>query len=359
MTGAANTNRPSQAFIPPRYYAALVSTLSELGYDRDTFLAEVGVDAKLLASEEAYLTLDQVETLVGRACEMENTDDLGLRVGQGLQLMSHGALSVAALTAPTPREGLQTVVEFFALIIPVFALEVHDYGVTTGIRLTDRFPLSPEVERFHTATISGSIYAQLRFLLGGAIPAGVELLARHPRPPGLPEWVDDAGVALNFDQPHYEIRVPTSALSVAMPFADPRAHELGRQRCMDLLDAMPDPTRLSSAVARLLLEHGPPFLSLESVSRSLSLSGRSLRRRLEDEGTSFREVLDGVRLSLADKWLGDSSRTITDIGISLGYADASNFARAYRRARGKSATQARAEISGEASGKVEAAARKR
>lgn len=335
--------RPTQAFIPPRYYAVLVDTLTELGHDPAQLLALVAQGPALLTSEARLLTLSEVEALVSRAVTLEDTDDLGLRVGQRLQVMSHGSLSVAALTAPTTGAALETVVEFFQLLMPLFSLAVHRYGEATGVRLSVRWPLAPEVERFHTATMSGSIYAQFQFLLGGALPPGVELDARHPRPQGLPAWVDDVGVKLHFGADHYEIRLPTSALTLPMPLADVRSHELARQRCQELLDARPDPSRLSDAVARLLSERGPPFLSLEETARALSLSSRSLRRRLESEGSSFRSVLEEVRLSLADDWLGDPQRTITEIGISLGFTDTSNFSRAYRRARGLSPAKAREE----------------
>lgn len=335
-------SRPTLAFIPPRYYAVLIDTLVELGHPRAPLLAAGGIEPEALAHDDAFLTLAQVEALVERACVLENTDDLGLRVGQRLQIMSHGPLSVVALTAPTARGALDSVLEFFPLLMPLFALEVHDRGEFSYIRLDVRFGLSPEVERFHTATMSGSLYAQLRFILGGPMPEGVELSARHPRPPGLPPWVDEIGIPLHFDRPHYEIRIPTSLLSIVMPLADPRAHELARRRCHELVAARPDPTRLSSSVARHLTSVGPPFPLLEDVSRALSLSSRSLRRRLDEEGTSFRAVLEEVRLAMADEWLGDPRRTITEIGLSLGYTDASNFSRAYRRARGVNPAKARA-----------------
>ncbi|MCA9642764.1 MAG: AraC family transcriptional regulator ligand-binding domain-containing protein [Myxococcales bacterium] len=347
MTVIVRANRPGQPFVPPRYYAVLVDVLVALGHDRSTILHTVRLESSLLASDGRYLTLAQVEALVGHACRLENTDDLGLRVGQRLQLMSHGALSVAALTAPSPRAALQTIVEFFPLIMPLFSIRIDSQGESTDVRLNARFPLDPDVERFHTATMSGSLYAQLCFLIGGPMPSGVELFARHPRPEGLPSWVDDIGVALHFDQPHYAIRVPTRLLEIAMPLADPRTHELGLQSCRDALDAMPDPTLLSSAVSLALQQHGPPFPNVDTVARSLSVSSRSLRRKLDEEGTSFRELLEDVRLALADEWLRDPGRSITDIGISLGYADASNFSRAYRRARGKSASQARTELQDE------------
>jgi AraC-like DNA-binding protein len=48
-----------------------------------------------------------------------------------------------------------------------------------------------------------------------------------------------------------------------------------------------------------------------------------------------------VRSSLADAWLEDPRRSITEIGLDLGYTDAANFARAYRRTNGQSPSAAR------------------
>ena len=338
--------RPVQAFIPPRYYAILLDVLGERGHDRPGLLRLAGIPTDAFVGDESYLTLAQVEALVGRACELEDTDELGLQVGQRLQLMSHGSLSVAALTSPTIADAVELIVECFALLMPLFALSVHPRGVSTGVRLGVRWPLDPEVERFHTATMSGSLYAQLRFLLGGVLPKDVELDARHPRPPGLPAWVDTIDIALRFDQPHYELRMPTALLSVALPLADKRAHETARRRCLELLAARPDPARVASMVTHALAEHGPPFPDLEGVSRALGLSSRSLRRRLQEEGVSFRELQSHARLAMADQWLADPHRSITDIGLELGYSDAANFSRAFRAARGRTPNEARAELLG-------------
>ncbi|NLY93283.1 MAG: AraC family transcriptional regulator [Myxococcales bacterium] len=336
-----DASRPRVAFVPTRHYAVLLDVLEARGHRRDALLAHAGLDASVFASEHGHLTLEEVERLVGRACALENTDALGLEVGQRLQLMSHGSLSVAALTAPTVREAVETVVRFFALVSPLFSLELRRGEAKTAVRLSVRWPIDHEVERFHTATMSGSLYAQLRFLLGGTLPPGVELDARHPRPPGLPPWVDEIDVTIRFDRPRYELRLPSSILDVRLPLADPRAHESARRTCAAELAARPDPSRFSAAVERALRESGPPFPDLDATSRLLGISSRSLRRKLAEEGTSFREILAVVRLATADVWLADPKRSITEIGLALGYADAANFTRAYRRARGTSPSEIR------------------
>lgn len=336
--------RPNLAFIPSRYYETLLDVLEERGVDREAFLREAGIHSPL--GEGRYLTIDEIEHLVLLACAHDSVDALGLTVGSRLQLMSHGALSVAALTSPTIDYACEIIIRFFPLINPLFTLVKIALPESVAVRLLVRWPLDPEAERFHTAAMMGSLYAQLRFLLGGEIPRGAILEALHPRPPGLPEWVDRTGVELRFGAKHYQLTLPSHFLEYGLPLADPRAHEDAVRGCEALLQSLPDPERLSVTVAQLLRSRGAPYPGLEETARALSLSSRSLRRRLDEEGSSFREILEDIRMEEADRLLGDDELTITEIAHRLAYSDSGNFSRAYRRARGMSPREARSSRGG-------------
>jgi len=80
-----------------------------------------------------------------------------------------------------------------------------------------------------------------------------------------------------------------------------------------------DHTTASANVAR----------ELDAVARSLHTTTRTLRRRLEDEGTSFRVIKDGLRRELAIDWLTKTQRPLGRIGADLGFADAAAFYRAF------------------------------
>jgi AraC-like DNA-binding protein len=118
--------------------------------------------------------------------------------------------------------------------------------------------------------------------------------------------------------------------------ADPKAHAAACAQCDELLAAMLMPDRTASEVRALLEQAGPPFPDFEAVARALGASSRTIRRRLDAEGVSFRVLLDEVRLGLAKRWLARGDRPITAIGLELGYADSANFTRAFRRAFGQS-----------------------
>ena len=61
------------------------------------------------------------------------------------------------------------------------------------------------------------------------------------------------------------------------------------------------------------------------------MSPRTLRRKLEDEKTSFRVLLDELRMHVAIKYLRDTDLTIEAVAAALGFSDAANFRHAFRR----------------------------
>jgi len=61
------------------------------------------------------------------------------------------------------------------------------------------------------------------------------------------------------------------------------------------------------------------------------MSLRSLQRRLNDEGTSYKDLLDETRRELASHYMAESHRSINEITYLLGFSEPSNFSRAFRR----------------------------
>ena len=72
-------------------------------------------------------------------------------------------------------------------------------------------------------------------------------------------------------------------------------------------------------------------ISLEEIASELSMQPRTLNRKLQAEGTTFRELINEVRFEAARRLLEDSTMRIADIARALGYADASGFSHAFQR----------------------------
>lgn len=89
-------------------------------------------------------------------------------------------------------------------------------------------------------------------------------------------------------------------------------------------------------VVQLRIEHLTPARAaqLETVAESLAMSPRSLQCRLAEAGRGYSGGVTETRLRRAADWLERSGKPIGEIAFDVGYADASNFPRAFRRRTG-------------------------
>jgi AraC-like DNA-binding protein len=80
---------------------------------------------------------------------------------------------------------------------------------------------------------------------------------------------------------------------------------------------------------------GKQALAMDAVAQEFGMSTRTLSRRLVERGSSYHEILDGVRRELADVLISDPHNKLSEIALLLGFSDASAFHRAYVRWTGR------------------------
>ncbi len=101
-----------------------------------------------------------------------------------------------------------------------------------------------------------------------------------------------------------------------------------------------DQSKVAADVRRLLIQMLPSGKAdQDTIASRLYRSTSTLQRQLNAEGTSYRDVLETTRRSLAEKYLRDSDHTQAEIAYMVGFSDQSNFARAFKRWTGVSPGQ--------------------
>jgi AraC-like DNA-binding protein len=75
---------------------------------------------------------------------------------------------------------------------------------------------------------------------------------------------------------------------------------------------------------------------IQTVAEAAGMSSRTFQRRLGESGVSFTGLVTDCRIRFAKEWLAASDIPVAEIAATLGYTDASNFARAFRRQIGMS-----------------------
>ena len=77
------------------------------------------------------------------------------------------------------------------------------------------------------------------------------------------------------------------------------------------------------------------------IAESLHMTPRNMHRKLQKEGTSFKVLLTGIRRELAQQYIQDRSKTLTEISFLLGFSEVSSFSRAYKGWTGQPPSEAR------------------
>lgn len=114
--------------------------------------------------------------------------------------------------------------------------------------------------------------------------------------------------------------------------ADSRLYAVIQKLADILLQQRPSDTDFCGVVINALVDQfGVSMPSLAGVADQLKLSMRTVQRRLSAQGTSYEELLDSTRRSIADRLLSDTDVPMTDIAFLLGFSELSAFTRAARR----------------------------
>lgn len=98
-------------------------------------------------------------------------------------------------------------------------------------------------------------------------------------------------------------------------------------------------------------------IDINTVAESLTMSRRSLQRNLARKALNYSQLLANIRMRLAARWLARSEKPIAEIAFDLGYQDASNFTRAFRRQAGVSPQTFRTNLTPDAESQIKGGAK--
>ncbi|AKS42611.1 helix-turn-helix domain-containing protein [Wenzhouxiangella marina] len=240
----------------------------------------------------------------------------------------HGPLGLATISASNLGQALDTLVRFEPVRAPWTCLRLVNESDHRVLVLSQRFPLSGPGERLMEINLL-ALCALIAPLMGSdaqrlitELPWPAEHQATALRE-ALPGPLITGGKRL-------ALRVPRDCADLPCPLADPELHALMRNRCQRLLRD-PEDRPISGQVSLVLLEHGGRNPGLQAVARELGRSSRSLSRHLADEGVDYRQLVDRTRQAIAEDLLRHTRIPLAEIAQQLGYADPSNFNRAFRR----------------------------
>jgi AraC-like DNA-binding protein len=271
-----------------------------------------------------------------------NDDHFGLHRGAAFEIKNGGVLAYLAVCSKTVDEAIDGFQRYASVVCDGFSAEVkrERAGVQLIVRASDpTWRQCRHLGEFGTARM----IAALRVITGVAL-SPLEVRFMHPQAIATSECRRFFGCAVEYGATGDVVRFSNDALATRIPTADSRLGIILRTYADDLLRqvrARPAAS-LEEKVLRFIADRlGSGRLSLKDVARDMGMSERTLRRQLQDAGTSFSELVNRARLGLAKDWLSDTNFDLKHISFLLGYSEPAAFSRAFKRWTGSSPGQLR------------------
>jgi AraC-like DNA-binding protein len=306
-------------------FHALPGLLRHLGADPRALLAAIDLPDDALEDAEARLPYDKLARLLHDGARATQCPHLGVLAGRLWHLDDFGVLRDVMRNSRTLGEALRSFTVFqhlyseSALAFLLQRERYAEFGYATYA--AD----GPGIDLMHDCALALGAN-QLRELVGNEWrPA--EVLVAHTRPSDVAPWRSAFGVLPRFNAEVSALRFPRSWLDRAIPGADPACREQA-WRAAEGAGRGDFVEQVTRALRRLLIDGR---FAGDDIADHLAMHRRTLNRRLKTAGTTFRDVLDGVRCSVARELLADTALGLDDIAASLGYAGVTPFMRAFRR----------------------------
>lgn len=313
--------------LPVSYLKVFMQYASTRQLAVEPLLRGTGLDREALLNSDQRIRFEDMRRVLSRV-----TRQLGegwhLALAERLTVSAHGALGFAVVTAPDMRLSLEVLLRFFGIRGPF----LWSAGAQEGDQYVIRFFETLEMGRERALLVELallSVQSLIERPLGR--PMGSARIALAYPAPEYREQLEQAFHArLTFGARRHSLRIPAAWLDEPCAMQDEAMHRYLLARCNEELKLAAGSLPAEVAVRQALLSRLESTPGLAEIAAAQNMSPRTLIRRLKQGNTSYQEILDDVRKTLAVDYLLNSNASVNRIAYRLGYQDPSNFGRTFR-----------------------------
>ena len=303
-----------------------VAFTANAGAPAEALLERAGLDPELLQRPTSVVPFKRALRWIELAGVSLGTAQLGVYVGSATPIEALGSYGRALASALTLHQYVQQGVSLYRTLVQgqTIWLSAHDNRVRVNLGATWKPSPGDCQARMNFLAVS---IANIRRFAGPQWSPTELSFGFEPREPLPLDVFGDAPVVDRPGQTYFEFPRPLLGLRLC-----PGDQRLAARPTAPLAVLPSDLVGLVELqIASLLCGRTPP---VDLIAESLGTSRRSLQRGLAEQGVSYTDLLTRVRLRRAAEWLERSDRPVVEIAFDLGYADASNFTRAFRQLTG-------------------------
>ena len=327
-------NTKKNIALPIIYIRHLLAVMAEYGFDERPLLMAAGIRPEEIQQDDGTLDFERCDRLVSICQRRAPEPGLGWKLGQRLNLPSHGILATAAMASRYIGEMLTMFVRYMGTRFPLMVLSLEVEDETAILQFDEALDLGDN-RRFYIEAFVGSHNAMSLFTFGPHASTGHTLYLSMDKADYY-DQIDFGNLEIVYGQLANQFRFPASYISTPMPMADDITRAAAERQCQKVLNDMKVETGLLGKVLAFIRGREGVIPSLEQTADYLAMSPRTLRSQLQELDITYRTLVNRERQRLAMHYLRNSRLTIDEIAERLDYNDPSNFGRAFRKWTGHS-----------------------
>jgi AraC-like DNA-binding protein len=326
---------------------AVVRALADEDIPVELALRDTDISPSELDSPASRMFVSQLLVAYRNALTLSRRSDFAIRLGQSIQVTAYGFYGYALMSSPNQRTLINTALKYHHLMLATEDLSFReDSENKIGIWTIKPIVTTPAEHRLYRFIVEVKLATLLALssdiLERPQMRQGIRVT--YPYSPDLPPYEELFRCPIQYGQDSNELILNAIWLDTPTRRHNALTFAAVEKICAETLDHMGDRTGLGRDIKRIFLESAGRFPTIEEISEQLETSPRTLRRKLQSEGTSYAALLNETRVHLAKKYLRETILTIDEIANLVGYNETSNFRRGFQRATGVSPTTYRGRI---------------
>ena len=317
---------------------ALWKQLEGYGIDPEPLFEEEGVDPETLFDQGARIPIEKYQRLDLKAAELSGDPFFGLKGAEYFRPAHLGSLGFAWLASSSLRTAFQRLSRYARVINEKLKVELEEDGRFFYVSIDAQLPLLNE--RIREEGQLAILIKICRVIAGKDFnPAKVHFRQAAPADTGY--YFELFRCPIEFRAEHTMFVVALDEVDKRLTGSNDQLAKLNEHIVVKYLAHQEKADILNRAKAAIIDNLGSGDVSESSVAESLHMTPRNMHRKLQKEDTSFKALLTEIRKELAQQYIQDRTKTLTEISFLLGFSEVSSFSRAYKGWTGQPPSEAR------------------
>ncbi len=330
MVVQAFKNRP---LFPGSELQRIQELLAQENITQSMILMGTGLPDTCLRDPDVLLSWEQFDIIYRNVFRLSKRPEIGLLVGSALDVTRWGVLGMAMSSAKDVDHCLGVANHYRHIVRSPFNYSTSRTHNTLLVKLIK----SHEVDfasnlTFITEVFLMGTHAIVEDLLNAPFHFK-EVGLNYSAPPYAHLYSEMFKCTIKFDQPTSYYIIDDKFLRTPLPKSNPINYRIAKKLCEEKQRQIQSCLRgdIVVQVQEELAKHEGTIISLETISETMGVSARTVRRKLSDKGTSFRDLYNQDRKRKALDYMHNSTLDTESIATLLGFSDTASFRKAFKR----------------------------